>query len=126
MSTLRITPPDILNGQVVKISGQVLGKPMLPGKTVQLEKWTGNRWSPFHVLHTDANGRWSNVEPINSVGALAVFRLRALVTLESGFPYAPGGSPTRTLCVQGIAAGKQTCEAYRQKTSKRHRHHRRR
>jgi 5-hydroxyisourate hydrolase-like protein (transthyretin family) len=102
-STFRLTPRRIVNGQTVTFSGRVQGGPIpAKGKLIQLQKRSGRTWLPFRVVRTDAAGRWRHVEPVVSVSGLVVFRLRAQIPAEGGFPYATGNTPARTLRVRGL------------------------
>lgn len=102
-STFRLLPRRILNGETVTFRGRVLGGPIPPGgKLVELRRWTGRRWDPFRVVRTGPDGRWSHTEPVVSVSGLVVFRLRAHIPVEAGFPYAAGRTTARNLRVKGL------------------------
>ncbi len=102
-STFTLTPPKILNGETVTFKGRVRGGPIPPdGKLIELRKWTGRQWAPFRVVRTDATGRWSHVEPVVSVTGLVIFRLRAHIPAEAGFPYVAGRTVARNLRVRGL------------------------
>jgi hypothetical protein len=102
-STFRLTPKRILNGETVTFSGRVRGGSIpATGKLIELRKWTGRQWAPFRVVRSDSTGRWRHTEPVLSVSGLVVFRLRAYLPVEAGFPYASGRTPARTLLVRGL------------------------
>lgn len=102
-STFTLNPPRILNGETVTFKGRVRGTPIPPnGKLVELRKWTGRQWAPFRVVRTDAAGRWQHVEPVVSVSGLVIFKLRAHIPAEAGFPFAAGRTVARKLRVQGL------------------------
>lgn len=102
-STFTLAPSRILNGETVTFKGRVRGGPIPPrGKLVELRKWTGRQWAPFRVVRTDAAGRWQHVEPVASVRGLVIFKLRANIPAEAGFPFAPGRTVARKLRVRGL------------------------
>ncbi len=102
-STFTLNPPRILNGETVTFKGRVQGGPIPPnGKLIELRKWTGRQWAPFRVIRTDAAGRWQHVEPVVSVTGLVIFKLRANIPAEAGFPFAAGRTVARKLRVRGL------------------------
>jgi hypothetical protein len=102
-STFMLSPPRILNGETVTFKGRVRGGPIPPnGKLIELRKWTGRQWAPFRLVRTDASGRWQHTEPVVSVRGLVIFKLRASIPAEAGFPFAAGRTITRKLRVQGL------------------------
>jgi 5-hydroxyisourate hydrolase-like protein (transthyretin family) len=102
-STFVLTPPRILNGETVTFKGRVRGGPIPSnGKLIELRKWTGRQWAPFRLVRTDAAGRWQHTEPVVSVSGLVIFKLRANIPAEAGFPFAAGRTVARKLRVQGL------------------------
>jgi hypothetical protein len=102
-STFTLTPKRIVNGETVTFRGRVRGGPIPPaGKLIELRRWTGRRWDPFRVVRTDPTGHWAHTEPVVSVRGLVIFRLRAAIPAEAGFPYSHGRTPARKLRVRGL------------------------
>ncbi len=102
-STFTLNPSRILNGETVTFKGRVRGGPIPPnGKLIELRKWTGRQWAPFRLVRTDASGRWQHTEPVVSVRGLVIFKLRASIPSEAGFPFAAGRTVARKLRVQGL------------------------
>lgn len=102
-STFTLSPPRILNGETVTFKGRVRGGPIPPsGKLIELQKWTGRQWAPFRLVRTDSDGRWQHTEPVVSVRGLVIFKLRAAIPAEAGFPFAAGRTVARKLRVQGL------------------------
>jgi len=102
-STFALTPRRILNGETVTFKGRIRGRPIpAQGKLIELRKWTGRQWAPFRVVRTDAIGRWQHVEPVVSVRGVVIFRLRANIPAEAGFPFATGRTIARNLRVKGL------------------------
>lgn len=102
-SSFKLTPRRILNGETVTFRGRVRGGPIpANGKLIELRKWTGRKWAPFRVVRTDSGGRWSHTEPVVSVAGVVIFKLRAHLPAEAGFPYARGRTKARRLRVRGL------------------------
>ena len=102
-STFTLNPRRIVNGETVTFRGRVRGGPIpATGKLIELRRWTGRRWDPFRVVRTDPAGRWSHTEPVVSVSGFVIFRLRAAIPAEAGFPYSHGRTRARELRVRGL------------------------
>lgn len=102
-STFRLTPERILNGDTVTFTGRLRGGPIpTRGKLIELRKWTGTKWAPFRVVRTDPSGRWSHTEQVVSVTGLVIYRLRAHLPTEAGFPFAAGRTRPLELRVRGL------------------------
>ena len=106
MASLRVAPPHLRTGEVLRLSGRVRsrGAP-LPrrGKLVAIQylEEATHRWRPVLVTRTDHGGRFRAHYRFRYVSGVASIRLRATALAEERWPYAPGSSRPVTVDVSG-------------------------
>lgn len=95
-SSIRAT----LQGRVVRFRGRVLGAPFpKAGKRVQMEgRSPGSAWTPFKILRTDKQGRFSGTYRLRVRRPGVVLKVRAVVPSEVGYGYL--GSRSRAVMLR--------------------------
>lgn len=102
-STLSVKPNHVLNGEAVWFSGRVRGRPLPEeGKLVELQVWFGpGEWQTFRTVKTEDDGSWRIHYPFNRTCGKVVFKFKAFLPAEEGFPLKPGYSREVTVRVRG-------------------------
>ncbi len=91
--TLRVAPKITSVGRSIRFSGRLLGSPMPPGgKQLILEAGSqGGPWLEFHVMRTDAHGRFHSSHQFRYPGP-ATYRFRVVSRYEADYPFQAGVS----------------------------------
>jgi hypothetical protein len=102
-STFAVKPNHVLNGESVWFSGRVRGRPLpAEGKLVELQWLDPNgEWQTFRTIKTTDKGTWKYHYPFDNTCGEVVFRFRAFVPGEEGFPLEPGFSHEVKVKVRG-------------------------
>lgn len=99
---LKVDRRRLLNGQVVRFHGRLLGKPVpAGGKLVALQAKVPGGWRTFATPRANARGRFKHRYRFTSTTGLRRYRFRALVEAEPAYPYARGLSKVVTVTVRG-------------------------
>jgi hypothetical protein len=90
---LRVTPHVVGAGRSITLRGRLGGGPIPPGgKQLVLEaRSPGGAWIEFHVLRTDAHGRFHFTYRFRFPGPVA-YRFRAISRFEADYPFAAAAS----------------------------------
>jgi hypothetical protein len=88
------------NGQVARFRGKLPG-PSAARRIVVLQVRIGRRWQAFRTARTRADGRFRARYRFRATTSRRLYRFRALVREQAGYPYARGTSPTRRIVVNG-------------------------
>jgi hypothetical protein len=88
------------NGEVARFRGKLPG-PGAARRIVVLQARIGKRWQAFKTARTGPDGRFRARYRFRSTTSRRLYRFRALVREQAGYPYARGTSPTRRIVVTG-------------------------
>lgn len=97
--TLLVRPRQLVNGQVMKWTGRVLGGPYPPaGVTLDAEVRQGRRWKVFDQVESTGRGRFTYAYQFRRTFAPTtyLFRIALPLTGAHDYPYAPGASKVVT------------------------------
>ena len=98
---LKVGPrAHLRNGQVARFRGKLPG-PFAARRIVILQARVGRRWQPFKTARTGPDGRFRARYRFRATTTRRLYRFRALVREQAGYPYARGTSPTRRIVVSG-------------------------
>lgn len=98
---LKVGPrAHLQNGDVARFRGKLPG-PSAARRIVVLQARVGRRWQPFKTARTRADGRFRARYRFRSTTSRRLYRFRALVREQAGYPYEGGASPTRRIVVTG-------------------------
>jgi hypothetical protein len=91
------------NGESVRLKGRLRGQPIpQSGKLVALQAHTSRGWRTFATTRARAtDGRWHYAYQFTATEQTARYSFRAVVPVESGYPYAAGVSNVRRVLVIG-------------------------
>lgn len=94
----------VANGEYVHFSGRLAGKHRpAAGVLVELQVRTRAKWRTFAQPRADgATGMWRYAYRFETVRGRAIFRFRARVRSQAGFPFVTGTSRTVVVRVQGL------------------------
>lgn len=99
---LRVDRRRVRNGQSVRFSGRLLGRPIpAAGKLVALQARVGRRWRTFATPRANARGVFRHRYRFTSTTGVRRYAFRALVTREAAYPYERGASRTVRVLVRG-------------------------
>ncbi|HEX2360416.1 MAG TPA: hypothetical protein VHH72_11440 [Solirubrobacterales bacterium] len=98
---LKVGPRSRLrNGEVARFRGKLPG-PYAGGRVVVLQARLGERWLAFKTARTMPDGRFRASYRFRETTARRLYRFRAVVRKQAGYPYLAGVSPTRRVVVTG-------------------------
>jgi hypothetical protein len=101
-TTLRVNRTSLRNGESVRFSGRLAGRPIPEGgKLIDLQAHYRGRWRTFATPRSDANGRWRFRYRFGATRGLVRYRFRARVRREAAYPYELGYSRTIAVTVRG-------------------------
>jgi hypothetical protein len=99
---LKVDRRRLRNGQVVRFSGRLLGKPIpAQGKLVALQAKLGRGWRTFATPRANARGKFKHRYRFTATTGLRRYAFRAVVAREAAYPYEAGVSPTVRVTVRG-------------------------
>ena len=98
-STIKTNQRSLRNGQTVRFLGRLLSRPVPEaGVGIELMAKVPGGWQTFRTTRTDSSGRWKASYRFRSTVGVQVYRFRARVIRDTGFPYAK--SLTRSVRVK--------------------------
>jgi hypothetical protein len=98
---LKVGPRSRLsNGDVARFRGKLPG-PFAGGRVVILQARLGKRWLPFKTARTEPDARFRATYRFRETTGRRLYRFRAVVREQAGYPYLAGSSPTRRVLVNG-------------------------
>jgi hypothetical protein len=98
---LKVGPRSRLqNGQTARFRGKLPG-PGASGRVVVLQARVGRRWQAFKSARTGEEGRFRARYRFRETTGRRLYRFRAIVRAQDGYPYLPGASPVRRVVVSG-------------------------
>ena len=90
------------NGQAVRFTGRLLGKPIpKTGKVVALQAKVGRRWRTFATPRANSKGIFKHRYRFTATTGVRRYAFRALVTREAAYPYERGLSKQVRVVVRG-------------------------
>ncbi|MCE3266465.1 MAG: hypothetical protein K0S15_1174 [Solirubrobacterales bacterium] len=96
---LKVWPRKRLrNGQVASFRGKLPG-PDAQGRVVVLQARVGTRWQAFKSARTGPDGSFRARYRFRETTARRLYRFRAIVREQAGYPYLKGASPVRRVVV---------------------------
>jgi hypothetical protein len=101
-TTLRVNRASLRNGESVRFSGRLAGRPVPEGgKLIDLQAHYRGRWRTFATPRSDGRGRWSYRYRFGATRGLVSYRFRARIRREAAYPYELGYSRTIAVTVRG-------------------------
>ena len=98
---LKVGPRSRLrNGQVARFRGKLPG-PGAGGRVVVLQARVGTRWQAFKSARSGPEGRFAARYRFRETTGRRLYRFRAVVREQAGYPYLKGASPVRRVLVSG-------------------------
>ena len=98
---LKVGPRSRLrNGQVARFRGKLPG-PAADGRVVVLQARVGSRWQAFKSARSGPEGRFRARYRFRETTGRRLYRFRAVVREQAGYPYLKGASPVRRVVVSG-------------------------
>ena len=92
----------VRNGQAVRFSGRVASRPLpANGKLIEMQAHFRGRWRTFSTVRTDSAGFWHFPYRFGATLGRVVYRFRALLPAEGGYPFVDGRSRTARVVVIG-------------------------
>jgi hypothetical protein len=99
---LKVSRRRLLNGQAVRFTGRLLGKPIpAGGKLVALQARVGRGWRTFATPRANAKGVFKHRYRFTATTGLRRYAFRAVVAREAAYPYEAGMSRTVRVAVRG-------------------------
>jgi hypothetical protein len=100
--TLRITPDTVKPGGVIVMHGRLPG-PRAGGRVLVLQASAlhSSRWYPFRRVTTNRYGRYHSHYPLDATTRNIVYRIRAVVPRQRGYPREEGHSRPALVKVRG-------------------------
>jgi len=81
------------NGEVMRLRGKVrTGRIPTTGKLVELQAKIRGRWRTFATTRTSRGGRWSYDYRFDGTRQRIIYRLKARIPREQGYPFVTGNS----------------------------------
>jgi hypothetical protein len=101
-SSIQVNRRLVRNGQAVRFSGRVASRPLpANGKLIEMQAHFRGRWRTFSTVRTDSAGFWHFPYRFGATLGRVVYRFRALLPSEGGYPFVDGRSRTARVVVLG-------------------------
>jgi hypothetical protein len=102
-TTMKAMPTVALNGETVLFSGRIRSRPVpSTGKLIEIQAFFRGRWRTISTTRSDSEGRWQFNYRFGGTFGRVRYRFRALLPVESGYPYTTGTSKTVRVLVIGL------------------------
>jgi hypothetical protein len=99
---LRVDRRRLRNGQTVRFSGRLLGRPIPPaGKLVALQAKVGRGWRTFATPRANAKGRFRHRYRFTATTGTRRYAFRVVIAREGAYPYERGVSRIVKVTVRG-------------------------
>jgi hypothetical protein len=99
---LKVDRRRLRNGQTVRFTGRLLGKPIpKAGKLVALQAKVGRKWRTFATPRANSKGVFRHRYRFTATTGLRRYKFRAVVAREAAYPYEKGISRTVKVTVRG-------------------------
>jgi hypothetical protein len=101
-ATLKSSKRQVANGQSVRFSGKLLGKPIpTRGKVVDLQVFYRGRWRTFGTPRANKKGQFKFGYRFEATRSTTTYKFRARLRAESAYPYELGYSKIVSVKVRG-------------------------
>jgi hypothetical protein len=92
-----------VNGESVRLHGRIkTGRIPATGKGVELQVWLRGKWRTFDSTRAGRRGLWSYDYRFDGTRGTQIYRFRAKVPRETGYPFATGRSGVVRVRVHGV------------------------
>jgi hypothetical protein len=91
-TTIETGQAEYRNGETADFWGRVTTGPVIRRKVVYLQVVVRGKWRTFDTTRADSKGRWGLRYRFTATRRPTVYRFRAVVPTEHGFPWATGHS----------------------------------
>lgn len=99
---LKVSRRAVANGQAVRFTGRLLGKPIpSAGKLVALQAKVGRRWRTFATPRANARGLFRHRYRFTATTGVRRYAFRAVIAREAAYPYEAGMSRIVRVTVRG-------------------------
>ena len=101
-ATLKASKKQVTNGQSVKFTGRLLGKPLpSKGKVIDLQAFYRGKWRTFATPRASKTGAFKFTYRFEATRVTTTYKFRARLRAESAYPYQLGYSKTVSVRVRG-------------------------
>ena len=102
-ATMKASRKRVRNGQAVRFSGKLLGRPHpLKGKVIDLQAFYRKKWRTFATVRTNKKtGAYAYRYRFEATRGTVVYKFRVRVRASSDYAYATGYSKTTAVTVKG-------------------------
>jgi hypothetical protein len=101
-ATLKVDKRQVTNGQSVKFTGRLLGKPFpTKGKVIDLQAFYRGKWRTFATPRANKKGGFKFTYRFEATRVTTTYKFRARVRAESAYPYQLGYSKNVSVRVRG-------------------------
>jgi hypothetical protein len=101
-TSIRVNRHHVVNGDTVRFHGRIrTGRIPASGKLVELQVWVRGRWRTFATTRAGRRGGWSYRYRFDGTSGHQIYRFRARVPVETGYPFATGRSRSVRVAVSG-------------------------
>jgi hypothetical protein len=102
-TTLTVDRHRVVNGESVRFRGRLWTRPLpAAGKLIAMQVWVRGKWRTFANTRANRRGRWQYEYRFDGTRGLQIYRFRAQVPRETGYPYSTGRSRTVKVAVRGV------------------------
>jgi len=98
--TLRVSDRSLRNGGAARFKGKIPG-PFSDGRAITLQARAGKKWRTFKQVKSKVDGQFAARYPFRHTTGNIVYRFRASVKGQAGYPYEPGSSKKKKVRVRG-------------------------
>ncbi len=102
-TSMRPNRRRVVNGETVRFHGRLkTGRIPQDGKLVEVQVWVRGKWRTFATARAGRHGSWSYDYRFDGTRGRQVYRFRAKVPPETGYPFAAGRSRIVRVHVRGV------------------------
>ncbi len=93
----------LFNGEAAVFGGRIRGGSIpAGGKLIEIQAYFRRKWRTISTTRSDRGGRWRFAYTFGGTTGKVVYRFRARVPAESGYPFASGASKAAKVTVRGL------------------------
>jgi hypothetical protein len=102
-TTIKPSRRHAVNGESVRFHGRIkTGRIPSQGKLVEMQVWIRGTWRTFATTRANRRGGWSYAYRFDGTRGRQIYRFRASVPREAGYPFATGRSRVVRVHVSGV------------------------
>lgn len=102
-TSISVSRHNVVNGDTIRFRGKVRGGHLPSSKRIELQFFARGKWRTFASTRANRRGRWGYTYRFDGSRGTVRWRFRALITPETGYPYATGHSRRVAVTVRGLA-----------------------